>query len=68
MSERMLDLMTLLLVIVFIAAILAAGLVFQSFSCGQRWPDMESRWGLFSGCQVLSVEGWVPEDRYRVIE
>lgn len=58
-------------VIVGMVIAIAAWLYFYqvpSMFCSARWPDHENQFDIMAGCQVMTSEGWVPEDRYRIIE
>jgi len=41
--------------------------VIQPYRCASRFPDMDTRYGVFSGCLVQTKQGWIPEDRFRVL-
>ena len=40
----------------------------DSCVCSARFPDIENRYQIISGCMVKTNEGWIPDDRYRVID
>jgi hypothetical protein len=44
---------------------LAGWLLFDQWTCDQKWPDLEHRWVVGAGCQVMSEDGWIPDYRYR---
>lgn len=61
----------LMLLLAAIPVILVATVVLAVWSggpwgCDARWPDHENRWVLGAGCQVLTRDGWIGEDVYRV--
>jgi hypothetical protein len=53
--------------VAFIAAAFVAlfGIAYglSAVSCGARWPDRPTDFGLFSGCLVKVNDGWAAEDR-----
>lgn len=36
------------------------------WGCDSRW-DIDTDWSITAGCRVMTTEGWVPEDSYRVL-
>ena len=51
--------------------LLVVGCMFGTdvYTCGQKWPDIQHRYEIGAGCQVLTDEaGWIPDYRYRNIE
>jgi hypothetical protein len=50
-----------------ILAICAFGVYFfERASCSAKFPEMETRYSLFGGCQVHSAQGWIPAANFRV--
>jgi hypothetical protein len=60
--------MTFLLIAAAIAAIVIAAQPFQSWVCDNKWQQTAHRYVWFGGCQVMTPEGWVPADNYRVLD
>jgi len=56
----------LLLVVLFGCAFLALSAL-ASFGCSVRWGE-KSEYRLLGGCFVKTSQGFVPEDRFRVVE
>lgn len=40
----------------------------NSSICRSKWPAHDTQWSMFIGCQVLTDEGWVPSENYRVLD
>ena len=60
-----------LVIILFLALMLAASFWSSSFKCERQWSrsGIESNWALWQGCVVKLPDGrWLPADRVREID
>ena len=55
-------------VVLLVTALVGAWWGYNAVTCDLRWPDHENDWRPWSGCQVVSSQGRVPEERFRVTE
>lgn len=57
-------------VFILFLLVCAIGVWLESASCHAKFAgsNLESRWGLMSGCRVKDPkQGWVPAENYRVL-
>lgn len=59
--------MDVALLLVLVVAIVAVGYILGPWGCEARW-DIETDWSITTGCRVMSMDGFVPEGNYRVLE
>jgi hypothetical protein len=55
-------------VVLIVVVIVGAWWGYNSVTCDLRWPDHENEWRPWSGCQVVTSQGRVPEERFRVTD
>lgn len=53
------------LIVVLAIGVYLAYAAYKSFTCDQRWPDSQGKWGYFSGCTIVVHGRRIPEDRFR---
>jgi hypothetical protein len=57
-----------ILVVVCGAVFIFGAWAVSPWGCDSRW-EVQTDWSITAGCRVWSdVDGWVPEDNYRVLE
>jgi hypothetical protein len=54
--------------IVLAVVLVGAWWGYNTVTCDVRWPDHENEWRPWSGCLVVTSQGRVPEERFRVMD
>ena len=63
-----LGLLATIAVVLVVVVIVGSWWGYNAVTCDLRWPDHENEWRPWSGCQVVTSQGRVPEERFRVTD